>query len=272
MSEELEVKTEAAAAEPSVEDVAKSKGWVPPEEAVKRGLDPKDAVDAKTYLDREPFIKQIKLLNQRNKTMAQKVDELLQKFNAADKRTLEKSMEDLESQKIYAYQSQDYSKAKAIEAELEKHKAEVRQLEAKQVQEAPAEAIEFAERNKSWFQTDTAATSYAILKEQEYRLRYPGMELNEIFDLVQKDVDEFRGVSAEAKRPAPVASPKRSSAPAAKSDSGYSLHDLKPEAKDVYMSMKTYYRDEFKKDYTVDEFVKNQLKANYVNREDLLDE
>jgi hypothetical protein len=258
----------------SPETEAKEKGWIPPEEAVKRGMDPKEAVDAKTFLDREPFIQRIKLLDQRNRTMAQKVDRMLSKFDEAEMQGYQRAIAELENQKDIANEEMDSKKAREIDAAIHEQTRNLEEAQNRQQQSKMddfPEAAEFVSRNAAWWQKDMQATQYAAILEQKIMAEQPGIDPTEMYNQIQASVDEFRGVQSETPRPKAsyVAPPTRASGNAGEATS-YDFNDLTSEAKDVYMSMRQYRKDEFGDKYTIDQFIKAQTEHGLVSIEELV--
>lgn len=262
---------------PSVEEQARAKGWIPPEEAVEKGVNPNDVVDAATYMDREPFIKRIKLLDQRNRTMAQKLDAIINRFDQAETEGYQRAIEELEIQREEAYNELDTQQVRAIDHEIDRQKKALQDTQQRAQQQAQdPEALDFVQNNKDWWGKDVAAMQFAVATEAALKNQNPSMALTDVYDEVQRRVDVFRGVdpkTSTTKETTPkasfVATPQRGGAASGGAKESYGFNDLNNGAKDVYMSMRQYRMDEFGEDYSVDQFIESQIKAGAVDIDEL---
>lgn len=270
----------------SVEEKARAQGWLPAEEAIEKGLDPDDAVSAQSYLDRGPVIKQLKMEKQRNRTVAKQLDYLVNELKEAKTQGYEQALAELQMRRNQAYDDLDTSTVRELDDEIERQQHEkdqyLQQVKQHQQQTADPEAIEFVQRNIDWWQREQDTMQYAYTTEAKIKLMHPNKDLEEIYNEVQKEVDAFRIAKgrkipeqAPIKEAAPkkqkvsyVAPPQRTSE--SSGDGSYGFHDLTPGAKDTYMTMKHYYKDEFDREYTVDEFVKNQKECGYSSFDEVI--
>lgn len=260
---------------PSVEEEAAKRGWKPPEQAIENGVSPEDAIDAKTFMDREPFIKQIKLLNQRNNTLSQKLDNILDKFNVAETQGYERAIVELQRERDTAYDDLDSKRVREIDNLIDRQKEELNQVRNQQQQQAQAdiipEAADFVRNNQEWWRKDIAATEFAMSAEAALKRQDPNMDFQSLYDEVQRRVDVFRGVDSAGtnRKTSYVAAPTRASGGGGQ-DVKYSFNDLTNDAKDVYKSMQQYRKDTFNEDYTVEKFVETQLGTGAVELDELV--
>lgn len=267
-----------------VEEQARAQGWLPPEEAVEKGVSPDDTVSAQSYLDRGPLMRQIKLLNQRNRTMAQQFDKLQNKVSEAEVQGYEQAVVDLKAQRDEAFDELDNARVRQLDEQIEQHETQKEELikDQQQQQTFDPETMEFVQANQDWWAKEADTMQFAVNAEKNVKLLNPTMDLDEVYASVQGEVDKFRAAKGRAvtakeeQKAAPkkdkvsyVAPPRRASTSSGEPDS-YSFHDLTSGAKDTYMTMKNYYKDEFGKDYSVDDFVTNQKNAGFTQFEDIV--
>lgn len=257
------------------EEEASKRGWVPEDEALKKGVDPKDVKDAKTFMAIEPWKKELNKVKAQNRSISQSFNKLMERFDKAELDGYNRALEELKQQRYHAVNEYDTQAVQDIDQrteQLEKEKKTLEEQQKQNKQQPPApEVMEFVQKNADWWQKDVAATQFALMAENAIRSQNPNMDIEDILNEVQAKVDVFRGKSTpqqKQEKTSFVAPPQRGNG--SPSQDTHSFHDLSSVAKDLYVNLKQVKQDDFGKKYTVDQFIKDQLKAGWATKEELL--
>jgi shikimate kinase len=262
----------------NVEQEARKMGWRPPEEAINDGLDPKDAIGAQEYINRGPLMKQIKNQKRQIVTIAQKFDQLLQKFNQAELQGHQRALQELTAQRNAAYDESDLSRVQQAERDMQSHQAQIQTLTERKLQDdeqsqatAHPEAHAFMTRNAEWWGKDQSAMQFAAATELRLILQNPELnDTDELYDMVQEEVNNFRnkGKGAPTTKGSYVTPPQRGGVNKSAGEPGY--HDLKRDFQDLYDGFKLLYKNTYNQNYTIKQFIDDQLNDPEIEVKDLL--
>ena len=227
----------------SIEDTARSMGWVPKDDF--KG-NPEDWRSAREFVDRGELIDQIKKLSKNVKEKDKTNEQLLNLLQSQAERRAQYEMEKIKQQKFAAIQDGD---VEAVEKYQQEYEAQANEYESfKQLRktidssasEVPnklqPQVQEFVERNSDWFNNETAdnaaMVAYAQKKDSELAHHYPDWSLErrlyEIEKLVKTTFND-RFQNPNVMRPTMVEKPHKI-APK-KRELGYK--DLPQEAKKI---------------------------------------
>lgn len=255
-----EIKIEAPETQDPILEQAMSMGYNPDKESfLAKGGKETDWVDAKTFVDRAPFIKQINTLKSKMDKMCDFVDRLEKSNHEAQAKAYERAYNELKSQMKQATEIGDVN---AVEVLTEKVVAAKQAMDtAKQTQDDNPEmtkaANEFLKNNRSWWDqkttTSAAMRQFAGSREEKY-LRM-GMSPSEMYARIEADMhDEYPEIIGPNKT-----SPKDNSISPRESSSVLkgtgSLSGLSKEVKDIYYTIKDY-REKNGQKFTPDDFFK----------------
>lgn len=221
--------------EPTVEDKAKEKGWVPLEEYTG---DKDEWVEAKEFLAREPLYKALHKVNRNNKKLKETLAEVRKMFNNVHERATSEAMQRLKTQ--FEQAAAEGNVKEAIEA-----RDKMRELEATPDSE-PVDGkqiyTDWVTENK-WFTEDKVLRNYAngvgqeLINERASERgginKLTAEDIKDIYDTVTEDVkaqfpDKF--MNPNRKKPSTVNDPgRRNPGTSSGKDKVYTIDDLPDE-------------------------------------------
>lgn len=259
------------------EERALDKGWKPKEEW--KG-DEKDWKPARTFLDQREMLEQIGWQRKEMDKMRKDQRELINILKKRDEASTEEKANDILLKKREAISAGDVETAEAYENQYHEIKQDAvtfkdLQLKTEAKSEVPPEAYDFIERNKSWYNTETAENSammqYAVQKDSEMIQRYPHWPTERRLEEVERMVKRFfadKFENPERNRASLVGAASRK--PVADPDK-ITYHDLPPEAKAIVDSFLKRARPNTKKGkgqmMTRDQYAQRLLQNGAVRHE-----
>lgn len=267
--------TEAPAAEPVVAEIA----TVPNVEIVDKDLstdeekaaakakgwkdDPKDVDPNKTFVSAKEFLARADLMHEKNKyeketkELRDKLKALEDKVKLVEEKTTQKSLEELNKQRLEAISAGD------TEAFLEadaKYQEAIKQIPVQQpeAREIPIEGQQFVERNKDWFNDDPKNKHFvaiAQLADQEL-VNYPHFTKAESYAYIENRVKEVFPDKFKPQKAVAAVSPVEAKHTPVSSTQSKRYVDLSAEEKSIYSKIKA-----MDDSYTVDEFL-NDIKPD----------
>ena len=225
---------------------AMDKGYNPDrEDFIARGGNPDDWVDdPKIYLDRGPFMKQIKNLNRKLDAVAAYNEQLMTRMAEAEKRGYEQALLELKKMEDIVYETQDPTKIRQYEKEL----AKVEQEAARAVAPPSAEdlaAKAFVQRNMAWWNVDADKTASAVRMWNDIKAQNPNIDPFDLCAEIDRRINApVQQASVEQAKAAPkpsFVSPggRTVSTHSGTSTPSYALGDLTSEAKQVFLGIQS---------------------------------
>lgn len=242
---------DVATEEPSLEEIAMSKGWRPLEEW---DGDPDQHIGAKEFLDREPFFERIKSQSseiKRTKKELAELKETIKELSEHHQRVREteyqRAMEDLKARRREAFESGDYERLETVEGkmkeleEIQQEEANLRAQRNSQGQNSdhgdlPVEVQEWMEEN-TWYDEDPVrravleACLQQVIDNNPNITKTPRKALEEATKLAKREVPGRFGL--ERVRGSAVVEPGEGSSRARSGRSKYSARHLTDEQKAV---------------------------------------
>lgn len=237
-----------APVEQSIEDQAKEKGWNP-------DYTGSNKVSAEEFMRVGSMIGRQKYLERQLDLISKQNQDMFKKFQDAEITGYKRAVEELKIQRREAVELGDVNRVDSITQQMDEYKQTIATEEQKAKQNAvPIEAMDFINRNSSWFGKDQRLTNLAMIKEKEYEILHPDKSRVEVLQMVEDSMNVVRGVRKET--PRPVAAPSRNAIPGG---SNASVNDLSKDERDMYKAIHTSLRGKDQKDFTVDKYI-DQLK------------
>ena len=181
--EELHPKVEEFTEE---EKTAMESGWTRDKEAFEKKTG-KTWKTAKEYNHDGSYYKKIDSQNQEIKELKAAMKKQADHLKQAEAKAFEKAMAVLNSQKLEAVQAGNINKYKDIEQQIQEKQQEYQTVE----EVPPQEAVEFAEKNKEWFNREPeneALVAEAVKAENYWLNKKPELSMKERMELVEGDV------------------------------------------------------------------------------------
>jgi len=194
--EPIPVKEAEHAAEETADEIAFKQGWRPKEEF--KG-NPNDWVDAKTFVDRAPWAKKIKQLQEKIDDLYKVNEQIQANFTKAEERAYKKAMRELEAQKAQAklqnnVDAYDYAlkQENSMKDEYSINKTPVQQLKPEDI--AISNEFKSFSAQNSWVSTtnptpkESAMRGFSANCGLQYEKAHPNAKLQDVLDYVHAEV------------------------------------------------------------------------------------
>jgi len=196
MTEEVKKEVEVEAVEPTpIEAEAALQGWVPEEEWVENGRDPKDWRPAKEFLDRGELFKTIHSTKRDLKQTQAALTALQRHQQFMFEKGYQRALTDLKKEKRVAIKNEDFERLEEIEEQIEEvteqHQEAKQELaqaaQAAQVTGPHPEFVEWQGRNP-WYSTDSDLREFADASGLIYYNKNPGISPQDVLRYVETSV------------------------------------------------------------------------------------
>ncbi len=246
--------------ESAVEETSEHKGGhMGKEQWEAAGKDPNDWVDKKEFEARGPIFAHIEKLNKKLEDLVAynvKTTKASEKERKeAEVRGYQKAIAELKEQRKNALEMGDTQQAENINEAIVDRQVAIKEAAKQHI---PQEALNFADRNKTWFNGNTPTNRMmsvaASQLENDIRVEYPTYSHDQIFaELERKMQENFPQHFNQSQVRAPVTlSPHQS---AGDSKSRVSLNSVDKNTKEMYLNIKSTFERAGKKAPTLDEFI-----------------
>lgn len=190
---------EADAAD-DIESKAYKQGWRPKD---KFNGNPKDWVDAETYVERGPYFRRMEEQKKQIEDLRKVVESMSRTVSKAEERAYNKAIADIEAKKAHARQSGDIRQYEQVMEEQQRimqdhvtNNQPTNKIDPKDILET-SEFKQFAAEN-SWVYgqspEDMAKRAYAAAVDNEFERINPNATLSEKLDNVVKAVNKFYNI------------------------------------------------------------------------------
>lgn len=223
--------------QPQVTDVkefAKQKGHMSYDSWVSQGRNPDLYIDEETWVKNYTWLNQINQLKKQSQEQKQALDYLVEHNKKVEQLGFQRGVEAAKQRQLEAISNGDVDEITKATEELVKMQAQVAaqpQVSSGEIDVTgqPPEVQAFVKRNSTWFNnktsTNSAATAYAITRENELSHLQPNLSTEERFKMVENEV-KIKFFSNPAMNASPVVS---GSTPPPTAKAENDLSDLSPE-------------------------------------------